>query len=113
MLLVISTLPPLPIVLMALAVAGLAAGPLNPVIGAVEYERVPPRLRGRVFGAITAGAWAAIPLGTILGGIAVETLGVQTTLLVIGLAYVAVTGYGFFNAAFREMDPARPVPQTA
>jgi MFS family permease len=113
MLLVISTLPPLPIVLLALAVAGLAAGPLNPVIGAVEYERVPPRLRGRVFGAITAGAWAAIPLGTILGGIAVETLGVQTTLLVIGLAYVAVTGYGFFNAAFREMDPARPVPQTA
>jgi MFS family permease len=106
-------LPPLPIVLAALAVGGLAAGPLNPVLGAVGYERVPARLRGRVFGAITAGAWAAIPLGTILGGIAVETLGVQTTLLAIGLAYVAVTGYGFFNAAFREMDPARPVPQTA
>jgi MFS family permease len=113
MLLVISTLPPFPVVLAALAVAGFAAGPLNPVIGAVEYERVPPRLRGRVFGAVTAGAWASIPLGTILGGIAVQALGVQTTLLLIGIAYVVITGYGFFNAAFREMDDAEPVPQTA
>ena len=113
MLLVLATLPPIGLVLAALFVGGFAAGPLNPVIGAVEYERVPPRLRGRVFGAVTAGAWASIPLGTILGGIAVETLGVQATLFLIGIAYVAVTGYGFVNAAFRDMDDAEPVLQTA
>jgi predicted MFS family arabinose efflux permease len=113
MLLAISTLPPLPVALAAIVVGGLAAGPLNPVLGAVQYERIPARLRGRVFGAVTAAAWAAIPLGTILGGVAVETLGVQATLVVIGVAYVAVTGYGFFNDAFGEMDDAEPVPQTA
>ena len=114
MLLVLATLPSLPVTLAALAVGGFAAGPLNPVLGAVEYERIPARLRGRVFGAITAGAWAAIPLGTLLGGLSVEAFGVQATLLAIGAAYVAVTSYGFFNAAFREMDPAgEPVPQTA
>jgi MFS family permease len=104
MLLVLATLPPLPVILAALAVAGFAAGPLNPVLGAVEYERVPPRLRGRVFGAITAGAWAAIPLGMIAGGLAVEAFGPQATLFAIGVAYVAVTSYGFVNAAFRDMD---------
>ncbi|HSC91078.1 MAG TPA: MFS transporter [Gaiellaceae bacterium] len=113
MLLAISTLPPLPVALVAIAVGGFAAGPLNPVLGAVQYERIPARLRGRVFGAVTAAAWAAIPLGTILGGVAVQTLGVQTTLVVIGVAYVAVTAYGFFNDAFREMDDPEPVLQTA
>jgi MFS family permease len=114
MLLVLATLPSLPLTLAALAVSGFAAGPLNPVLGAVEYERIPARLRGRVFGAITAGAWAAIPLGTVLGGLAVEAFGVQATLFGIGAAYVAVTSYGFFNAAFREMDPeGEPVAQTA
>ena len=68
-----------------------------------------------VFGAITAGAGAAIPLGTVLGGLAVEAFGVQATLFGIGAAYVAVTSYGFFNAAFREIldREAEPVPQVA
>lgn len=100
----LATLPPLAVTLALLGAAGFAAGPLNPVIGAVSYERIPPRLRGRVFGAVTAGAWAAIPVGTIVGGVAVELFGVQATLLAIALAYVAVTGYGFLNPAFREMD---------
>jgi len=113
-LLVLATLPSLPVMLAALAVGGFAAGPINPVLGAVSYERIPVRLRGRVFGAITAGAWAAIPLGTVLGGLAVEAFGAQATLFGIGAAYVAVTSYGFFNAAFREMDPeAEAAPQVA
>ena len=50
-LLVLATLPSLPVTLAALAVGGFAAGPINPVLGAVSYERIPVRLRGRVFGA--------------------------------------------------------------
>lgn len=99
-----STLPSLPVTLALMALGGFAAGPINPILGTVEYERVPPELRGRVIGAITAGAWAAIPAGTLLGGVAVEWLGVGTTLLVIGICYVLVTGFGFLNPAFAEMD---------
>lgn len=51
-----------------------------------------------------SGAWAAIPAGVLLGGIAVEVVGVAATLLGIGVCYVAVTVFGFFNPAFREMD---------
>jgi hypothetical protein len=68
------------------------------------YERVPAELRGRVLGAVTAGAWAAIPAGTLLGGVVIGWIGVGPTLLAIGICYVLVTGSGFFNPAFREMD---------
>jgi MFS family permease len=107
----LSTLPSLPVTLVIAAAWGLAAGPLNPILGVVAYERVPPHLRGRVFGVGMAGSYAAIPLGALLGGIVVEAIGIQVTLLGIGLCYLAVTGYGLVNPAFREMDAgdgARP-----
>jgi MFS family permease len=52
--------------------AGFAAGPINPLLFTVQTEIVPAELRGRVFGAIRAGAWAAIPLGILLGGLVVS-----------------------------------------
>src|SRR6266542_1538612 len=48
------------------------------------FERIPPSVRGRVFGAITAGAWLAMPLGMLLGGVLTETRG--TFMMMIGLA---------------------------
>ncbi len=112
MYLALATLPPLPAALAAIAVGGVAAGPLNPLLLTVSAEVVPTRLRGRVFGATRAGAWASIPLGILIGGVLVETIGVAGALLAIGLCYLVVTGYGFFNAAFRELD-RRPVPVDA
>lgn len=102
--LVLATLPPLPAALGALAILGVASGPLNPLLLTVSSEVVPTRMRGRVFGATRASAWAAIPLGILLGGVVVETFGVAATLLSIGVCYVVVTGYGFFNPAFKEFD---------
>jgi MFS family permease len=67
--LTMATLPSLPVVLAVLAVGGLAAGPINPLLNTVQFELVPADLRGRVFGAVKAGAWAAIPLGVLLGGV--------------------------------------------
>jgi MFS family permease len=104
MYLVMATVPPLPVTLAALAVSGLAAGPLNPLIFTLLTEHVPSELRGRVFGAVRAGAWASIPLGILLGGVVVGAIGPAATFLAIGIAYLAVTLYGFLNPAFREMD---------
>jgi MFS family permease len=110
--LTMATLPSLPIALAALAAAGLAAGPINPLLATVQYELVPTRLRGRVLGAVKAGAWAAIPAGVLLGGVLVEAIGVAATFLGIGICYLAVTLYGLFNPAFREMD-RHPATQEA
>jgi MFS family permease len=110
----LSTLPSLPVTLVVAAWWGLAAGPLNPVLAVVAYERVPPHMRGRVFGVAAAGSYAAIPLGALLGGVLVEAVGIQATLLAIGACYLAVTGYGLVNPAFREMDrpPGREAPDS-
>ena len=102
--LVLATLPSLTVTLVALAVGGLAVGPLNPLLGTMTYEIVPANLRGRVLGAATSGVWAAIPAGILLGGFLVEAVGVSATLFGIGVCYLAVTLFGFFNPAFREMD---------
>ena len=104
MYLLLATLPSLPVALVGLAIVGFASGPLNPLIFTVTAELVPVELRGRVFGAVRGGAWAAIPLGILLGGVLVAAIGPGLTFLVIGLSYTAVVAYGFFNPAFRGMD---------
>lgn len=103
----LATLPSLPLAVATLALVGLASGPLNPLIFTVTAEIVPTELRGRVFGAVRAGAWAAIPLGILLGGVLVEALGVATTFLAIGVCYAAVVAYAVVNPAFRRMDERR------
>jgi MFS family permease len=102
--LTLATTPSLAVALLALAVSGLAAGPVNPLLNTVQFELVPPAMRGRVFGAVKAGAWAAIPLGVLLGGVIVDAVGVAATFLGIGICYLGITGYGFLNSAFRELD---------
>ena len=102
--LALATLPSLPIALAALAVAGFAAGPINPLLFTVQTEITPSELRGRVFGAVRAGAWAAIPLGILLGGVVVAAVGVAATFLAMGVLLAAVVAYGFLNPAFQEMD---------
>jgi MFS family permease len=105
----LATTPSLGVTLAIAAAFGIAGAPLNPILNTVGYERIPAVLRGRVLGTITAGAYSAIPLGILGGGVLVEAIGVGPTLLAIGLCYVAVTAYGFFNPAFQEIDK-RPEP---
>jgi predicted MFS family arabinose efflux permease len=108
---VLAVLPPLPVVLLAQFLSGVAAGPINPVLSTVEYERIPPTMRGRVFGTITAGAWLAMPLGVLLGGLAVETAGLVPTLLVVGSLYLLTTLSLVFNPTLKLMDASPPSPR--
>jgi MFS family permease len=90
-------------------VAGFGAGSINPILGAVEFERVPRHLQARVIGAIGALAWAGIPFGGILGGALAENIGLTTTLWVAAGAYLATTLVPFIFPVWREMD-RRPAP---
>jgi predicted MFS family arabinose efflux permease len=89
--------------------ASMGAGPLNPIIGAVEFERVPKNLRGRVGGAIGAGAWSAMPLGMLIGGVLTEQLGVRLMLLGLGFIYLITTLSMAFIPAMKEMNRRAPV----
>jgi MFS family permease len=93
--------------ILATFIFSIGAGPLNPIIDSVEYERVPANMRGRVFGTITAGAWVAMPLSLLVGGILAENYGLNPVLLVIGCVYLATTVSMAIIPAMREMDKRR------
>jgi MFS family permease len=106
---VAGTLPP---VLVVSALSGVAAGALNPIIGAVTYERVPARLQARVLGAFRSSAWIGIPFGSLLGGALTETAGLVIALLVTGAAMLVTTLTPFFFPAWRGLD-REPAPVRA
>jgi len=91
--------------------ASMGAGPLNPIIGAVEFERVPKNMRGRVGGAIGAGAWSAMPLGMLIGGVLTEQLGVRPMLIGLGIIYLITTLSMAFIPAMKEMNRREPVTE--
>jgi MFS family permease len=96
--------PPLPVLLLTTLITSIGAGPLNPIIGAVEFERIPQNMRGRVFGAITASAWIAMPLGMLLGGILTDQLGTFPMLISLAITFFLCTFSMAFIPAMREMN---------
>ena len=96
--------PPLGVVVAAAALAGLIAGPINPLFETVVQEKTPPQMLGRTFGTLTALAYAGMPIGLILAGIVVEAVGLVPTIVGMGAIYLVVTLSMFFNPALRQMD---------
>lgn len=101
---VLALFPPLWALLVFATFAGVCAGPLNPIIDAVLLERIPTELRGRVLGAVSATAWVAMPAGALLGGYALEGLGLRATLLAAGALALATTTSLLFNRSLAGME---------
>jgi MFS family permease len=97
-------------------VGGLGVGGINPIVGAIEYERVPRHLQARVLGAVGASAWAGIPFGSMAGGLAVTAFGLRPALLAAAAVYGLTTLVPFVFPVWRQMDlrpdrasgPSRP-----
>ncbi len=96
-------------------VAGIAGGVLNPIFGAVAYERIPPNLQTRVFGVIQGSAWAGTALGPLLGGVVASRAGLTPALILCGAAMFAVTTCPLLFPVWRGMDrtPPQDVAPTA
>jgi MFS family permease len=95
---------PLSVIIGVTAVAGFAAGALNPIISTVKLERVPPGMRARVYGVIGAAAWAAMPLGSLVAGYATDTYGLTWTLLVASAAYLLAALMPLLGGPWRLMS---------
>lgn len=98
---------PLGAVLAVFAVSGFGSGFLNPVLGAVLFERVPRRMLGRVNALGDSLAWAGIPLGGLLAGAAVASVGLVPVLLACGTVYFLTTNLTGLRPEWREMDRGR------
>ncbi|MDR6904850.1 MFS family permease [Agromyces sp. 3263] len=98
---------PLPVLLPVLALSGLAAGALNPMMATAMYGEVPDGMRARVFGATTAGVAASMPLGALLGGLAVEQVGLVPTLATCAALYLVLGSSPLFIRGFAGLSAAR------
>ena len=92
-------------------VTGVLGGVLNPILGAVEMERVPARLQARVLGAVKASAWLGIPFGSLLGGVLSEQVGLGAALIASGSLMFLATFAPVVFPSWRGLD--RPVPARA
>jgi MFS family permease len=99
---------PLWAILAMCVVGGASSGFLNPVLGAVQFERIPRAMVGRVTALTSALCWSLMPVGGVLGGVLVSGIGLSPTLLVVGFAYFATTMAPALIPSFRGMNRQQP-----
>jgi MFS family permease len=92
-------------------VGGASSGFLNPVIGAVEFERIPRDMVGRVTSLTSSFCWSLMPLGGILGGVLVSGIGLSPAMIAIGVAYFVTTMAPALIPSFRGMNRQVPIEQ--
>ncbi|MFF4509060.1 MFS transporter [Streptomyces sp. NPDC001401] len=102
--LILASHAPLGAVLTVFAISGFGSGFLNPVLGAILFERVPRRMLGRVNALGDSLAWAGIPLGGLIAGTAVASAGLVPVLLASGTAYFLTTNLTGLRPEWREMS---------
>ncbi|WP_018156667.1 MFS transporter [Demetria terragena] len=103
---------PLALLLPVLAIGGFASGFINPILGAVIFERIPKELRGRVSALNTSLCWSLIPFGGLLGGVLIAWTSTATATIAIGAAYFLTTLVPLARKSFREFG-RRPDPSVA
>lgn len=90
-LLVLALSDDLVVVVLVTFASGIGIAVVNPLLGVALYERPPAELQSRVIGLAGALAFAGLPLGALLGGASVTTLGLEPALLTAALFIVIVT----------------------
>ena len=106
--LIISVLPPLPVILVLVAVVGLVYGPIGPIYNSVMQTRTPEQMRGRVVGVMTSMTYAAGPVGFMLAGPLIDAFGLRTTFLVLAVPILLIGLVAPWIPALRELDENAP-----
>jgi MFS family permease len=101
---VFALVPPVWALVVTALLSGFGSGPINPVISTISYERIPAQYRGRVLGSLTSLAYVAMPLGSVLGGLALQVVDIRMLLVVLGVVYVATILIAMATPAMRQMD---------
>ncbi|WP_353828650.1 MFS transporter [Agromyces sp. SYSU T0242] len=98
---------PIEALLVVLALSGLAAGGINPMISTALFTVVPDGMRARVFGAITAGVAASMPIGAVTAGASVDAFGFVPVAAVAGVLYAVLGASPLVLRAFDGLAGAR------
>lgn len=101
---------PLWLIMSITIIAGVASGFLNPILGAVFFERIPSALVGRVSSLSTSMCYALMPFGGLVGAALITGVGLSPAFVVIGIAYLATTMAPAFVPSFRQMNRQSKTP---
>lgn len=96
------------VLMVAMFLVGLSAGPTNPMAVTVRFEHIPQALHGRVFATFSAITATITPLGMALAGVLIERYGVQTGVWIIVIAYVVLAVILPFVQVFGDMNQPGP-----
>jgi H+ antiporter protein len=107
---VISSLPPLWIILVLCALVGLVYGPIGPIYNSVMQTRTPEHMRGRVVGVMTSMTYAAGPVGFMLAGPMIDAFGLSFTFLALAVPILLIGLAAPWIPALRQLDEAAPTP---
>jgi len=102
------TMPPWWAIALAIFIGAVALEPCNPMVMSIFQEQVPAGMRGRVFGARSAIAACAFPLGLMLYGGLLSGIGVKRTLVIFVALNVLVPLAMLLQPALRRI--AKPTP---
>ncbi len=81
----------LPIILVITLICGISMCTSGPTVTAAIYQRTPKDMLARAGGIITAVAFGGLPIGGVIGGILVQTLGLNNAILAISGLFFLVT----------------------
>ncbi|MBU1335396.1 MAG: MFS transporter [Alphaproteobacteria bacterium] len=101
---------PVPAILTVLVVSGFSAGFLNPIIGAILFERIPSPMVGRVIALFGALAWSLMPFGGLYAGLVVDNFGIAIALGATAVLYLLATMTPLAVPSFRQMNRRPLVP---
>jgi MFS family permease len=102
--------PPLWLIVSILLLCGFAAGFLNPIIGAMLFERIPKAAVGRVIALVGSLTWVLIPFGGIYAGFLTDAAGILTALGITAALYAVATLSPAAIRRFRTIGQ-RPIAQ--
>ena len=100
----LALLPPLPVMIAAGFLLGLAWGPFSPLMNTLVQRRVPADVQGRVYGVQMSLFYAAPPVAFLLTGWSVEAFGVQVTYIALAGILVATSIGVLFVRSIRDID---------
>lgn len=100
-------LPPLPVLMVAGFILGLAWGPMQPLLNTLVQQRIPAQEQGRVFGVQLTSFYVFPPVAMLLTGASAERWGVSAVYLTIAVLVIIVGLVTLSLRSVRSID-ARP-----
>jgi MFS family permease len=103
----IALLPPLVVLLLALAALGACPGTIVPLRNTVLQERTPPAMRGRLFSTLQAAQLTVVPFGLLATGLLLDAAGLAPALVLFAAGLALFSTASLLLPVARRLDEAR------